>query len=179
MPSFYMLARWWARRKTKPIPVISVCTPATIPAKEMFLHRLHDGISAGAYALIFSPDGEILTIEANGGRRYLPGGRLEQGEGPEDALLREVLEECGCEVEILTKIGEADQRVEGGRHSIRAHYFEAVLAEAVRRGEHATVWMRPDEAARSMHRRSDARAIEQALLRKKREAGAERERSCL
>jgi len=53
-------------------------------------------------------DGRYLIVrETAGGRAVLsqPGGHIETGESPEDALLREVLEETGCTVSCGEPIG--------------------------------------------------------------------------
>lgn len=50
--------------------------------------------SVGRVLLLRDPDPEW------GGYWYLPGGRIEEGETPEDAARREVLEEIGVEVEV-------------------------------------------------------------------------------
>lgn len=55
----------------------------------------------GAYALIVEDD-SILLIKKNGGPYHgkldLPGGTIEFGERPEEALKRELLEEVGIEI---------------------------------------------------------------------------------
>lgn len=43
-------------------------------------------------------DGKILLLRKAGGMWDLPGGRIEDGEEPEAALVREILEETGIEV---------------------------------------------------------------------------------
>lgn len=53
-------------------------------------------------------DGRYLIVnETAGGRAVLsqPGGHIETGESPEDALMREVLEETGCTVECGELVG--------------------------------------------------------------------------
>ncbi len=58
-------------------------------------------------AFIFDPAGRILLIKENYGRhRYgPPGGTIEAGENPKQALIREVLEETGATVAIAHLIG--------------------------------------------------------------------------
>lgn len=48
---------------------------------------------------------EVLTIRNAVEHSVLPGGRLEAGESPEDAVVREVAEESGWLIEPLTLIG--------------------------------------------------------------------------
>jgi ADP-ribose pyrophosphatase YjhB (NUDIX family) len=53
-------------------------------------------------------DGRFLLVEENVGKRKVlgqPGGHIEAGESPEDAVVRETLEETGCEVECGALIG--------------------------------------------------------------------------
>ena len=49
--------------------------------------------------------GEILVQRSVEDVHVLPGGRLESGEGPEEGLHREILEETGWRVEVLTLLG--------------------------------------------------------------------------
>ncbi len=49
----------------------------------------------GAYGLVFDSRGKVLVVRTENGRCYLPGGRMEPGESPREALSREVAEECG------------------------------------------------------------------------------------
>lgn len=53
-------------------------------------------------------DGNFLMIEERvSGRRVLtqPGGHIEAGESPEDALVREVQEESGCHIAVANLLG--------------------------------------------------------------------------
>ena len=61
----------------------------------------------GVFASIFDTAGRALCIRQNYGERYwtTPGGRLEAGEAPADALRREVGEEIGAEIVIDGLIG--------------------------------------------------------------------------
>jgi 8-oxo-dGTP diphosphatase len=54
----------------------------------------------GVFAAIFDKEGRILCVRMNYGTHAwtTPGGRVELGESPLDALKREVLEESGLEV---------------------------------------------------------------------------------
>ena len=68
----------------------------------------HDGLRAAAVALALLPDGDgapafVLTrraakLKAHQGQWALPGGRIDVGEAPADAALRELREEVGLEL---------------------------------------------------------------------------------
>ena len=61
----------------------------------------------GVFAAIFDEEGRILCVRTNYAVKTwtTPGGRVEPGESPLDALRREVLEESGLEVEPGELIG--------------------------------------------------------------------------
>ena len=81
-------------------------------------------------------DGKVLVIRRHlDGRDYavLPGGGVEEGETPEQAVVRELAEECTLEGEVAELLHEGDH---GGRH---AWYFRVtgVEGEPVLGGEEA------------------------------------------
>jgi 8-oxo-dGTP pyrophosphatase MutT (NUDIX family) len=51
----------------------------------------------------------VLLVRTRAGRWQLPGGRLERGEKPRDAVLREVREETGLRVRLLGVTGVYDR----------------------------------------------------------------------
>jgi len=61
----------------------------------------------GAAAFVFDDDGRLLVVKENYGRfRWsLPGGAVEDGESPENACVRETLEETGVGVQIEHLVG--------------------------------------------------------------------------
>jgi 8-oxo-dGTP diphosphatase len=61
----------------------------------------------GVFAAIIDDDGRILCVRMNYAIRAwtTPGGRVEPGESPDDALKREVLEESGLDVVANELIG--------------------------------------------------------------------------
>ena len=63
--------------------------------------------TVGVFAAIFDDKGRILCVRMNyASRRWTtPGGRVEPGESPNDALTREVREETGLEVEAVELLG--------------------------------------------------------------------------
>jgi len=64
----------------------------------------------GAYAIVLNALRELLVVEEDG-RLYLPGGGLDPGESPEQALHREFLEETGYRVVIDRCLGQANEYV--------------------------------------------------------------------
>ena len=59
-------------------------------------------------AAVVDLDGRFLLVEEQAmGRKVLgqPGGHIESGESPEDAVVRETLEETGCDIECGELIG--------------------------------------------------------------------------
>jgi 8-oxo-dGTP diphosphatase len=60
-----------------------------------------------AAGVIFDDDGRVLLVKENYGRRRygFPGGAVEPGEAPEDAVVRELKEETGVEVAVDHLVG--------------------------------------------------------------------------
>lgn len=60
-----------------------------------------------ARAVLLGEAGQVyLLFTAKHGYHKLPGGGIEEGEPIKQALAREIMEEVGCEAEILDEIGE-------------------------------------------------------------------------
>lgn len=79
-----------------------------------------------AYAFAFTPEGEMLLVtdQRTAPGCWLPGGGVENGETPEQALSRELLEEANAQVHACQKIGT--QRAEssgGGKVSLQSFYW--------------------------------------------------------
>jgi arylformamidase len=112
-----------------------------------------------AYAAVRDPDGRVALVQEDG-HWYLPGGGIEEGETPEQALAREVQEECGCGVELGEVLGEALEFVEtrsGQRHEIHARFYSASFV-----GDPGVHWVTSAEARERVRRRCDAWIIEGA-----------------
>ena len=117
-------------------------------------------LQAGAYALIRDAEERILLVRAANGHFYLPGRRIEPSETPEEALAREVEEECGWSIRIGAPLGEAFQPILGGSVMLRATYWQAGLGELVHEEpEHQMLWTPRSEAASRLHRAADADAV--------------------
>ena len=114
----------------------------------------------GAYAVAWDAEGRVLIVQTETGRFYLPGGRIEAGEKPADALAREIHEECGFGSEVGSPIYAAEQPIFGGTVRLDATCWEARLTDAAgNRPEHRVMWLRPAEAALCLHRASDRQAL--------------------
>lgn len=107
----------------------------------------------GAYALVYDERGRIALVHEEGDW-YLPGGGLEEGETAEQALVREVHEECGCGVAIEGEFAGAIEFLEtrsGRKLEVHARYFRARFVGATR-----AEFVALDEASTRVRRRSDA-----------------------
>ncbi len=82
---------------------------------------------------------------ARAGLWELIGGKVENGETEEKALVREIFEETGAEISVLRKVGETDY--DGPDISIRLSLYESVLTEKGPEAlEHSEIrWFAPGE----------------------------------
>lgn len=65
-------------------------------------------VRPAAYAVILDEKLRVACVAEESGL-FLPGGGLEAGEDPVQAVLREVTEECGCALEIISFLGSVVQ----------------------------------------------------------------------
>jgi len=80
-------------------------------------------LRVAAYAVITDDQGKVLLARWTGGRRVawtMPGGGLEAGEDPEDAVRREVREETGYSARVLELLGIHSRVIPAGRRSPEA-----------------------------------------------------------
>jgi len=96
----------------------------------------------------------------------LPGGGIDAGEGPAEAMVREFGEEVGLRVRAGPELTRADQyftNPEGHAYNVRGVFLTAmVLSEAPAlkvEGDHELVWLEPVEALTLMRREAHAWAI--------------------
>jgi len=120
---------------------------------------------SGAYALILDGEDRVLLVRAGNGRFYLPGGRIEPDETPEQALAREVAEECGLSIRVGESLGEAFQPTFDGTVMLRASYWRAqIIGLAHEEPEHQLLWTPRPEAASRLHRAADAHMLTRGAL---------------
>ncbi|MEI5675423.1 MULTISPECIES: NUDIX hydrolase [unclassified Nocardioides] len=115
-----------------PVSAVLDGTLPTVPLVRQALHR-HEPFRLqrlAAYAVILRGDDVLLTrISARGfhsGRWTLPGGGVDHGEAPRDALVREVGEECGVACTVGEVLDVHDEHFEGTAPSGRHEDFHAV-----------------------------------------------------
>ncbi len=104
-------------------------------------------MDGGAACVIFDERGRVLLIKENYDRRRwgLPGGAVEPGESPEEAVVREVLEETCVHVRVDGRIGRY-AFTNGWELDV---YACSIVAGQPRRPETAEIdevaWLAPDE----------------------------------
>lgn len=112
----------------------------------------------GVYAVIFDEHGRFAS--AKGLKAFfLPGGGIEDGESREEALAREVREECAREIEIGKFLGSAIQYYsakDGVHWEFHCSYFAARFGALLdNKPEHELFWLElseDDKLAFDVHR---------------------------
>jgi 8-oxo-dGTP pyrophosphatase MutT (NUDIX family) len=83
---------------------------AITPLKETFFSRMSP-VVAGAAAVI-NPEGKILLMRRSDNRLWvMPGGQMEVGESPAEAVVRETFEETGIRCRAIALSGIYDSRL--------------------------------------------------------------------
>ena len=118
----------------------------------------------GAYGLIVNDAGQLAVVRTPGGV-FLPGGGIHEGESPESALAREIREECGLEVLVRERLGEALQYVDAhveGHFAKQCVFFRCTVCNAggkILEQDHVTVWLDLAEAHHVLTHESQVWAV--------------------
>ncbi|GAA1927786.1 hypothetical protein GCM10009797_21950 [Nocardioides hwasunensis] len=106
------------------VPVAAQVTDALVDHQPFRLQRV------AAYALVTRPEQVLLTRlsprAAHPGRWTLPGGGVDHGEHPSDALAREVEEECGLTCRVGDLLGVHDTHFAGHAPSGRIEDYHGI-----------------------------------------------------
>jgi len=106
------------------------------------------------YAVIPDSAGRVAAVRYRG-NLFLPGGGIEGGETPEQALVREVAEECAQRLHIAGKMGEALQYFyapsDDKYFAVHAIFYAGTfLGQTPGQAEYPVVWV-PDDTAPFFH----------------------------
>jgi 8-oxo-dGTP diphosphatase len=94
-------------------------------------------------------DVEVLATQRTeppslAGQWEFPGGKVEPGEAPEAALVREIDEELGLAVRVGARLGP-DVLVAGGRYLLHVYVAEVLSGELVLTEHSAARWLRAEQ----------------------------------
>ena len=122
----------------------------------------------GTYAVIAGRRGLLLVDQE--GELQLPGGGIDPGESPLQALHREVREETGWRIATLRRLGAFQRYAWLPDYGYWARKVQTVyFARAVRplpvalEPGHTPLWMPPSQAARRLHVEGDREFVRRAL----------------
>jgi len=116
-------------------------------------------------AALIEKEGRVLIArrkkgDPSAGRWEFPGGKIEQGETPEEGLRREILEELDVEVEVGAFLGAFPFGTAPRPMELRV-YRTRILSGTVRRNEHdRTRWVEPEDLRRFDLTEPDRMAVE-------------------
>jgi 8-oxo-dGTP pyrophosphatase MutT (NUDIX family) len=106
---------------------------------------------------------EYLLVEASDtpGIWVLPKGRIEPGETPEQAAVREVDEEAGVRAAIVNRVGENEYAAKG-RTVRTVFYLMRYEGDVGRREQRALAWHRYQDAIALLHFENTRRIVTEA-----------------
>ncbi len=122
----------------------------------------------GAYGLVVE-DGKIALIKVPQGY-FLPGGGVEEGEIPEQALEREFLEELGWTIQITDRIGQAQQFYYSDflkKYLVNTGYFfiahKTGVVERELEDDHVLEWLDLADAAQKLFHSHQAWSVQEYM----------------
>ena len=74
-----------------------------------------------------------------------PGGKIEHGETPEEALVREIKEELGAEIEVIKKLTDVEYQYPTFHLSMECFWAEVVSGKLILKEHEAARWLGKDE----------------------------------
>lgn len=86
------------------------------------------------------PEGKSL-----GGFWEFPGGKLEEGESPEQALIREIKEELNSEIKIVSYINEASYDYDFGTVVMKTYHAKLISGNLELLEHQNSTWLSPHE----------------------------------
>jgi 8-oxo-dGTP diphosphatase len=124
-------------------------------------------IRPSAYGLLEDRDGRVAVVRSRDGV-FLPGGGMEAGETPQDAIRREALEECGLILRpgpwAMRAVQFAYSTSERAHFEKRSTFMECAIEGSDRtrlEAGHELLWVDVETAARILTHPSHAWAVEQ------------------
>lgn len=111
-------------------------------------HRVIEVVAA-----IIESDGLVLACrrrpeKAAGGKWEFPGGKVEQGEAPSDALVREIQEELDTSILVVGVLRRDDTRVGGNVIRLTCMHVQLLGPAPTRSADHDSLrWMASSELA--------------------------------
>ena len=102
------------------------------------------------FAAAIEKDGEIFCAQrpenkSLGGLWEFPGGKLEPGETPEEALVREIQEELNSTIEILSYINEASYDYDFGTVIMKTYHAKLISGNLELLEHQNSTWLAPQD----------------------------------
>ncbi len=113
-------------------------------------------VRIGARGIVIDDEGNIAIFNKVNKNEYkLPGGGVEKNESPESAFKREILEETGCIVDIIFKLGIIEEHKSHDNFKQISHVYVSKVIEKTNKNSltkkeidegGSLLWLKPKEA---------------------------------